>query len=125
LTRGLYKVLDDEAQLAGVLGHEIGHIVRRHHITVMQQSAAVSAGAKIAQRGDQSYLVNNLIGSGAEVFARSLDKDAEFEADRVGLVLAARRLQPLCPDRGAAQTGGAGRGGPGARAAVRDASGAG
>jgi predicted Zn-dependent protease len=34
--------------------------------------------------------VNNLIGSGAEVFARSLDKDAEFEADRVGLVLAAR-----------------------------------
>ncbi len=90
LTRGLYEILDDEAQLAGVLGHEIGHIVRRHHITVMQQSAAVSVGAKIAQSGDQSYLVNNLIGSGAEVFARSLDKDAEFEADRVGLVLAAR-----------------------------------
>lgn len=90
VTRGLYEILDDEAQLAGVLGHEIGHIVRRHHITVMQQSAAVSAGAKIAQSGNQSYLVNNLIGTGAEVFARGLDKDAEFEADRVGLVLAAR-----------------------------------
>jgi len=90
VTRGLYEILDDESQLAGVLGHEIGHIVRRHHISVMQQSAAVSAGAEIAQGGDRSYLVNNLIGTGAEVFARSLDKDAEFEADRVGVVLAAR-----------------------------------
>lgn len=90
MTRGLYEILDDEAQLAGVLGHEIGHIVRRHHITIMQQSAAISAGAKIAQSDDRSYLVNNLVGTGAEVFARSLDKDAEFEADRIGLVLAAR-----------------------------------
>lgn len=90
VTRGLYEILDDEAQLAGVLAHEIGHIVRRHHITVMQQSAAVSAGAKIAQSGDRSYLVNNLIGTGAEVLARGLDKDAEFEADRIGVVLAAR-----------------------------------
>lgn len=90
VTRGLYEILDDEAQLAGVLGHEIGHIVRRHHITVMQQSAAVSAGAKIAQGADRSYLVNNLIGTGAEVLARGLDKDAEFEADRIGVVLAAR-----------------------------------
>jgi beta-barrel assembly-enhancing protease len=90
VTRGLYEILDDESQLAGVLAHEIGHIVRRHHITVMQQSAAVSAGAKIAQSGDRSYLVNNLIGTGAEVLARGLDKDAEFEADRIGVVLAAR-----------------------------------
>ncbi len=90
VTRGLYEILDDEAQLAGVLGHEIGHIVRRHHITVMQKSAAISAGAKLAQSSDRSYLVNNLIGSGAEVFARSLDKDSEFEADRIGVVLAAR-----------------------------------
>jgi predicted Zn-dependent protease len=90
VTRGLYEILDDEAQLAGVLGHEIGHIALRHHISVMQQSAAVSAGAKIAQAGDRSYLVNNLIGTGAEVLARGLDKNAEFEADRVGVILAAR-----------------------------------
>jgi len=90
VTRGLYEILDDEAQLAAVLGHEIGHVAMRHHISVMQQSAAVSAGAKIAQSGDRSYLVNNLIGTGAEVLARGLDKDAEFEADRIGVVLAAR-----------------------------------
>lgn len=90
VTRGLYEMLDDEAQLAGVLGHEIGHIVRRHHITAMQKSAAISAGARLAQREDRSVLLNNLIGTGAEIFARGLDKSAEYEADRIGLVLAAR-----------------------------------
>jgi predicted Zn-dependent protease len=90
ITRGLYEILDSEAQLAGVLGHEIGHVVQRHHITVMQKSAAISAGAQLAQVRDRSQLVGNLIGTGAEVFARGLDKSAEFEADRIGIVLAAR-----------------------------------
>ena len=90
ITRGLYEILDNEAQLAGVLGHEIGHIVRRHHITVMQKSAAVSAGARLAQRDNRSQFLNNLIGTGAEVMARGLDKSAEFEADHIGVVLAAR-----------------------------------
>ena len=90
ITRGLYDILDNEAQLAGVLGHEIGHIVRRHHITVMQKSAALSAGTKLAQRDDRAQILNNMIGTGAEVFARRLDKSAEFEADAIGVVLAAR-----------------------------------
>jgi predicted Zn-dependent protease len=90
ITRGLYEILDNEAQLAGVLGHEIGHIVRRHHITVMQKSAALSAGTKLAQRDDRAQIINNMIGTGAEVFARGLDKSAEFEADAIGVVLAAR-----------------------------------
>jgi len=90
VTRGLYEMLDNEAQLAGVLGHEIGHIVRRHHITVMQKSAVVSAGARLAQRDNRSAFLNNLIGTGAEVFARGLDKSSEYEADQIGIVLAAR-----------------------------------
>jgi len=90
LTRGLYEILDNEAQLAGVLAHEIAHIVRRHHVTVMQKSAALSAGAQLAQRDNRSALVNNMIGTGAEVFARGLDKSAEYEADAMGVVLSAR-----------------------------------
>jgi beta-barrel assembly-enhancing protease len=89
ITRGLYEILDNESQLGGVLGHEIGHVVRRHHITVMQKSAAVSAGARLLQQS-RSAIVNRLIGTGAEVMARGLDKDAEFEADRIGVILAAR-----------------------------------
>lgn len=90
ITRGLYEILDNEAQLAAVLGHEIGHIVQRHHITVMQKSAAISAGARLAQREGRSAFLKLLIGTGAEIFARGLDKSAEFEADRIGVVLAAR-----------------------------------
>ena len=90
ITRGLYEILDNEAQLAGVLGHEIGHIVRRHHVTVMQKSAVISAGANLAQSRNRSALLNNLIGTGAEIFARGLDKSAEFEADQIGIILAAR-----------------------------------
>lgn len=90
LTRGLYEILDTEAQLAGVLAHEIAHIVRRHHVTVLQKSAALSAGAQLAQRDNRTALLNNMIGTGAEVFARGLDKSAEHEADAVGVVLAAR-----------------------------------
>ena len=90
ITRGLYEILDNEAQLAGVLGHEVGHIVKRHHIEVMQKSAGVSAAARAAQRDNRAVWQNHLIGTGAEVMARGLDKSAEFEADQIGVVLAAR-----------------------------------
>jgi predicted Zn-dependent protease len=92
ITRGLYEILDTEAQLAGVLGHEIGHIVRRHHITVMQQTAGVAVFAKLAQAraGNKSAIVKNLIGTGATIIARGLDKEAEYEADQLGAILAAR-----------------------------------
>jgi predicted Zn-dependent protease len=92
ITHGLYNTLQNEAQLAGVLAHEIGHVVKKHHLKVLQKQQMLDVGASVL--GDQvakdSDSVKKLIGSGAEVCARSLDKDAEFEADRIGVVLAAR-----------------------------------
>lgn len=96
ITRGLYEMLDNEAQLAAVLGHEIAHIVKRHHITVMQQTAGVAAisgaaqTAATARGGAGGAVFNSVIGTGAEVFARGLDKSAEYEADLQGALLAAR-----------------------------------
>jgi predicted Zn-dependent protease len=96
ITRGLYEILDTESQLAGVLGHEIGHVVKRHHIAVMQKSAGVSAFAQGLQAVAQARgaarqeVLNRVIGTGAEIFARGLDKEAEYEADQVGVILAAR-----------------------------------
>ena len=92
VTRGLYAMLRDEAELAGVLGHEIAHVTRKHHLKVMQQSQMIGAGSDLLARrlakGDDR--VRGLIGTGAEIMARGLDKDAEFEADRDGVVLATR-----------------------------------
>lgn len=92
LTKGLYRQLSSEAELAGVLGHEIGHVVKKHHLKILQQSQLLDVGADVLSEklAKDSDAMKKLIGSGAEICARSLDKGAEFEADRIGMVLAAR-----------------------------------
>lgn len=93
ITRGLYASLSEEAELAGVLGHEIAHVVERHHIEVLRKSTLIEQGRKALEKrlkDDKDEVLRRLVGSGAELFARSLDKDAEFEADGKGVVLAAR-----------------------------------
>ncbi len=92
VTRGLYRMLDNEAELAGVLGHEIAHVTKKHHLKVLKQSTLIGALGQAASRKTQGSdpVVQNLIGNGAEIMARGLDKSAEYEADRVGIVFAAR-----------------------------------
>lgn len=92
ITKGLYLKLENEAQLAGVLGHEIGHVVKKHQLKVLQKQQLLNLGATLVGQklGKDNQSVQKIIGSGAEICARSLDKDAEFEADRVGMVLATR-----------------------------------
>ena len=97
LTKGLYKKLNNEAELAGVLGHEIGHITKKHHLKLIKKSKAISMSSKLLSSKLQgttnehgSQAIQNLIGSGAEVLARGLDKKSEYEADRIGVVLATR-----------------------------------
>jgi predicted Zn-dependent protease len=92
VTKGLYQKLQNEAQLASVLGHEIAHVVKKHQLKVLQKQQVVSAGSdwlkdKLSKK---NKLADKAIGTGAEISARGLDKEAEFEADRMGMVLAAR-----------------------------------
>ncbi|MDD2832391.1 MAG: M48 family metallopeptidase [Methylotenera sp.] len=92
LTKGLYQQLENEAQLAGVLGHEIAHIVKKHQLKVIQKQQLLNIGAGFLsdKYAKDNNLVSKAIGSGAEISARSLDKSAEFEADRLGLSYATR-----------------------------------
>jgi beta-barrel assembly-enhancing protease len=91
ITRGLYALLQSEAELAGVLAHEIGHVNARHHVRLMQKQRAVSMGQDLLKKkaGDNNT-VNALVGNGAEILSRSLDKDSEFEADRLGVYYATK-----------------------------------
>ena len=92
VTKGLYRRLNNEAELAGVLGHEIAHVSQKHHLKVLKQSSLIGALGQVAssKAKDSDQAVQNLIGNGAEIMARGLDKNAEFEADRIGVVYAAR-----------------------------------
>lgn len=92
ITKGLYRKLENEAQLAGVLGHEIGHVVKKHQLKVLQKQQLLSLGAGLlgGKLGKDNQTIQKVIGSGAEICARGLDKDAEFEADRMGMTLATR-----------------------------------
>jgi beta-barrel assembly-enhancing protease len=94
VTRGMMRLLDNEAELAGVLGHEVGHVVRKHHLNAMKKGAwtnLLGAGATAATAGKGGGpLVDALVGPTKELYARGLDKDDEYEADRVGVVLATR-----------------------------------
>lgn len=92
VSKGLYRLLQSEDELAAVLAHEVAHIQRRHHYKVVQQQKIVGGIGQVAssQVGNNSKIADNLLSRATEVIARGLDKDAEYEADRDGMVLAAR-----------------------------------
>ncbi|HAG81012.1 MAG TPA: peptidase [Cyanobacteria bacterium UBA12227] len=81
INKGLITAADNEAQLASVIGHEIGHITRRHLIQQMRQTA-IARGIAVAAGLDRNTLVN----IGVELaLKRPNGRQDEFEADQVGL----------------------------------------
>jgi predicted Zn-dependent protease len=94
ITKGLLMQMRSEAELAGVLSHEIAHVLRRHHLNAIKKGARTELMAEFAsqavkEKGGSPQLLK-LVNAGTELYARGLDKDDEFEADRMGVVIAAR-----------------------------------
>jgi len=95
VTQGLIARLNSEAELAGVLGHEIAHVVRKHHLAAIRKTSGIGLGADLlvkfglskAEHADASA---KLLSGAKEVMLRGLDKSDEYEADRMGVVLATR-----------------------------------
>lgn len=96
ITRGLYEKLRNETELAGVLAHEISHVLRRHQLKAIKSSLGrewqLELAQAVAEKKNTKDAATNLkaFTAGTELFARGLDKGDEFEADRMGMVIAAR-----------------------------------
>jgi predicted Zn-dependent protease len=78
---GLLKLADNEAQVVSVIGHEIGHIARRHSIKQMRE-LAIARGIATAAGLDR----NTAVGLGVELaLRRPNSRKDEYEADQEGL----------------------------------------
>jgi predicted Zn-dependent protease len=80
---GLLKTMDNEAQLAGVLGHEIGHVVARHSVKRLQQVLGLQVLLSIAL-GESSEITQKAVSAGLTVILQGYSRQNEFEADYDG-----------------------------------------
>ncbi|MBC8087706.1 MAG: M48 family metalloprotease [Phycisphaerae bacterium] len=89
INRGLVERAQNMSQLAGVLGHEIGHVVKRHSMKQMQKAEQANVGTAAICIFAPS-VCNSQVGSaaiqlgGAGVFAK-FSRDDEAQADEVGV----------------------------------------
>lgn len=95
VTQGLIARLNSEAELAGVLGHEIAHVVRKHHLAAIRKTSGIGLGADLLvkfglSKTEHADASAKLLSGAKEVMLRGLDKSDEYEADRMGVVLATR-----------------------------------
>jgi predicted Zn-dependent protease len=97
ITKGLLDQMQSEAELAGALGHEIAHVERMHHLKAIKKDARLKLLGKgatqaLQKRTDAEQMERlNKVGTVTKgLYARGLDKADEYEADRVGVALAAR-----------------------------------
>ena len=97
ITRGLFDGMRSESELAGVLGHEVAHVVRKHHLAALQKRLrnqslgemrnyfSIRTGSGIADT-----FFSAMLDAGRDLYVNGLDHGDEFEADRMGVVIAAR-----------------------------------
>ena len=93
ITRGMLATLNDEAELAGVLGHEIGHVIGHHSVKQMRKSIAQAllalGGMMLSQdiRNNAGAWLTVTSTLGQQVIT-GYGREMEMESDQEGLILA-------------------------------------
>ncbi len=89
ITEALFDRFENEAQLAGVLGHEIGHVIQRHGLQRMAKNnlgaqlvSAVAVGAAGEDGGYSAAMIANMVN---QMFQLRYGREDELESDKQGL----------------------------------------
>ncbi|MBI5665296.1 MAG: M48 family metalloprotease [Nitrospirae bacterium] len=89
ITRGLLSEMENEAQFAAVMGHEIGHVMARHtakrisRMQLQQVGIAIGAAALQGSKGGDALLAVGAAGS--SLLLLKYDRDQEIQSDRLGV----------------------------------------
>lgn len=93
VTRQLMALMNDEAELAGVLGHEVGHVAAQHGQRRQQAAQRNAVGGALlgalagALLGDSGFsgLIQKGIGTGSQLLTLKFSRTQEYEADDLGI----------------------------------------
>ena len=85
VTRGLLALSGDEAELAGVIAHEIGHVAARHGAQRMSNAMLANLGLGLLGVLTDSEQVAGLAQLGALAVVQSYSREQEYEADLLGV----------------------------------------
>jgi predicted Zn-dependent protease len=93
ITVGLLKTLKNEAELGGVLAHEVAHVTKKHMLETIRRGAVLGSVSELSLTAmkQNPEMFSSAIDQMTELlFTKGLDKDKEFEADVVGIEYAYR-----------------------------------
>ena len=87
ITRGALALIKSEAQLAGVLAHEIAHVAQKHTVNAIRKSKGVQIGAGEASSNRGTFLGALANRAYEMVLENSFDRGDELDADKEGILL--------------------------------------
>ncbi len=95
ITRGILAYMNSEAELAGVVGHEIGHVTARHSVRSQAKAQAAGVAGILAAVATGSRSVADAANVLGAAFVRGYGRSYELEADRLGAeYLASNQYDP-------------------------------
>jgi predicted Zn-dependent protease len=86
VTRGILAYCNSEAELAGILGHEIGHVTARHAVIKLSRQQVIQFGfGALEQIYPQLEGLSDLAGIGMQLLFLKFSREDELEADELGV----------------------------------------
>jgi len=96
VTRGLLGLANSEAELAGVIGHELGHIYKRHTAKRIKRGNLATIGAVLIGVATRNEGLMQQAGQAAQLYLLQFSRKQEYESDLVGVrLLAAAGYDPV------------------------------